>query len=51
MQIMQSVSLDDVATSCDSRNIKQSLQLLDQRPLIIADVRPVKFLQGIDTLP
>ena len=34
-----------------SRNIKVSLQLLNQRPLIIADVSPVEFLQGIDALP
>ena len=34
-----------------SRNVKQTLQLLDKRPFIIADIRPVKFLQGVYTLP
>ena len=27
------------------------LQLFDQRPLVIADISPVKLLQGINTLP
>ena len=34
-----------------SWNIKQTLQLFDQRPLIIADIRPVIFLQCIYALP
>lgn len=31
------------------RDIKKRLQLLDQQPFIIADIRPIKFFEGIDT--
>ena len=35
----------------NSRNIKQAFQLLNQRPLVIADISPIILLQSIDTLP
>lgn len=38
-------------TRRNSGDIKQALQLLDERPLVIADVGPVKLLQGVDALP
>lgn len=31
--------------------IEQTLELRDQYPLIVADIRSVEFLQGINTLP
>ncbi len=34
-----------------SRNIKQALQFLNKRPLIITHIRPVILLQRIDALP
>ena len=30
------------------RDIKERLELLDQQPLVITNVRPVEFLQGVD---
>lgn len=51
MRIMPIVPSHILLPSSNSRNIKQPFQLLNQSPLIIADVRPVILLQSVDALP
>lgn len=38
-------------SNSNSWDIEQALQLLDERPLLVADVGPVKLLERVDALP
>ena len=50
-KFMASLLPKTLFTPLTSRYIKRALQLLNQRPLLITNIRPVKLLQRIDTLP
>lgn len=43
------ISSDRVVLLC-SRNIEERLHLFDQSPFIHSDVRPIEFLECVDTL-
>ena len=49
--LWQAFYLKTLLTPLTSRYIKRALQLLNQRPLVITNIRSVELLQSVDTLP